>query len=71
MIRTLIVDHHPALRAGVKVVLEAEGDMAVVGDTGAKRSFCRCYGAPGQTSCCSTATHRRSPACAHVGLSSA
>jgi two-component system, NarL family, response regulator DevR len=34
MIRTLIVDHHPALRAGVKVVLEAEGDMAVVGDTG-------------------------------------
>ena len=35
MIRTLIVDHHPALRAGVKVVLEAEGDMVVVGDTGA------------------------------------
>jgi DNA-binding NarL/FixJ family response regulator len=34
MIRTLIVDHHPALRAGVKVVLEAEGDMVVVGDTG-------------------------------------
>jgi two-component system, NarL family, response regulator DevR len=30
----LIVDHHPALRAGVKVVLEAEGDMVVVGDTG-------------------------------------
>jgi DNA-binding NarL/FixJ family response regulator len=36
MIRTLIVDHHPALRAGVKVVLEAEGDMVVVGDTGAQ-----------------------------------
>jgi DNA-binding NarL/FixJ family response regulator len=35
MIRTLIVDHHPALRAGVKVVLEAEDDMVVVGDTGA------------------------------------
>ena len=35
MIRTLIVDHHPALRAGVKVVLEAERDMVVVGDTGA------------------------------------
>jgi two-component system, NarL family, response regulator DevR len=34
MIRTLIVDHHPALRAGVKVVLEAESDMVVVGDTG-------------------------------------
>ena len=34
MIRTLIVDHHPALRAGVKVVLEAERDMVVVGDTG-------------------------------------
>ena len=35
MIRTLIVDHHPALTAGVKVVLEAERDMVVVGDTGA------------------------------------
>jgi DNA-binding NarL/FixJ family response regulator len=35
MIRTLIVDHFPALRAGVKVVLEAERDMVVVGDTGA------------------------------------
>jgi DNA-binding NarL/FixJ family response regulator len=35
MIRTLIVDHHPALRAGVKVVLEAERDAVVVGDTGA------------------------------------
>ena len=35
MIRTLIVDHHPALRAGVKDVLEAERDMVVVGDTGA------------------------------------
>ncbi len=35
MIRTLIVDRHPALRAGVKVVLEAEQDMVVVGDTGA------------------------------------
>ena len=34
MIRTLIVDSHPALRAGVKVVLEAEGDLVVVGDTG-------------------------------------
>lgn len=34
MIRTLIVDHHPGLRAGVKVVLEAESDMVVVGDTG-------------------------------------
>ena len=29
------MDHHPALRAGVKVVLEAERDMVVVGDTGA------------------------------------
>jgi two-component system response regulator DevR len=36
MIRTLIVDHHPALRAGVKVVLEPERDMVVVGDTGAQ-----------------------------------
>ena len=36
MIHTLIVDHHPALRAGVKVVLEAEADMVVVGDTGAQ-----------------------------------
>jgi DNA-binding NarL/FixJ family response regulator len=35
MIRTLIVDRHPALRAGVKVVLEAERDLVVVGDTGA------------------------------------
>jgi two-component system, NarL family, response regulator DevR len=35
MIRTLIVDRHPALRAGVQVVLEAERDMVVVGDTGA------------------------------------
>ena len=35
MICTLIVDHHPALRAGVKVVLEAEREMVVVGDTGA------------------------------------
>ena len=35
MIRTLILDHHPVLRAGVKVVLDAEGDMMVVGDTGA------------------------------------
>jgi chemotaxis response regulator CheB len=35
MIRTLLVDHYPALRAGVKVVLEAERDMVVVGDTGA------------------------------------
>lgn len=35
MIRTLIVDHHPALRAGVKVVLEAERDMVVAGNTGA------------------------------------
>jgi two-component system, NarL family, response regulator DevR len=35
MIRTLIMDQHPALRAGVKVVLEAERDMVVVGDTGA------------------------------------
>ena len=38
MIRTLIVDHHPALRAGVKVVLEAEGDM-VVGETGAQEEL--------------------------------
>jgi two-component system response regulator DevR len=36
MIRTLIVDHHPALRAGVKVVLDAEADVVVVGDTGAQ-----------------------------------
>jgi two-component system, NarL family, response regulator DevR len=35
MIRTLIADHHPALRTGVKVVLEAERDTVVVGDTGA------------------------------------
>jgi DNA-binding NarL/FixJ family response regulator len=35
MIRTLIVDRLPALRAGVKVVLEAERDLVVVGDTGA------------------------------------
>jgi DNA-binding NarL/FixJ family response regulator len=33
------VDHHPALRAGVKVVLEAEGDMVVVGDTGAQEEL--------------------------------
>ena len=39
MIRILIVDHHPALRAGVKVVLEAEGDMVVVGDTGAQEEL--------------------------------
>jgi DNA-binding NarL/FixJ family response regulator len=39
MIRTLIVDHHPALRAGVKVVLEAERDMVVVGDTGAYSAY--------------------------------
>lgn len=39
MIRTLIVDHHPPLRAGVKVVLEAEGDMVVVGDTGAQHEL--------------------------------
>jgi DNA-binding NarL/FixJ family response regulator len=39
MIRTLIVDHHPALRAGVKVVLEAERDMVVVGDTGAQEEL--------------------------------
>ena len=39
MIRTLIVDRHPALRAGVKVVLEAEGDMVVVGDTGAQEEL--------------------------------
>ena len=39
MIRTLIVDHHPALRAGVKVVLEAERDMVVVGDTGAQEDL--------------------------------
>jgi two-component system, NarL family, response regulator DevR len=39
MIRTLIVDHHPALRAGVKVVLEAERDMVVVGDTGAQNEL--------------------------------
>jgi two-component system response regulator DevR len=36
MIRTLIVDHHPALRAGVKLVLEGTGDIVVVGDTGAQ-----------------------------------
>jgi two-component system response regulator DevR len=35
MIRTLIVDRHPALRTGVKVVLEAERDLIVVADTGA------------------------------------
>jgi DNA-binding NarL/FixJ family response regulator len=39
MIRTLIVDHHPALRAGVKVVLEAERDMVVVGDTGVQEEL--------------------------------
>jgi DNA-binding NarL/FixJ family response regulator len=39
MIRTLIVDHHPALRAGAKVVLEAERDMVVVGDTGAQEDL--------------------------------
>ena len=39
MIRILIVDHHPALRAGVKVVLEAEGDMVVVGDTGTQEEL--------------------------------
>jgi two-component system, NarL family, invasion response regulator UvrY len=39
MIRTLIVDHHPALRAGVKVVLEAEADMVVVGDTGTQHEL--------------------------------
>ena len=39
MIRTLVVDHHPALRAGVKVVLEAERDMVVVGDTGAQEEL--------------------------------
>jgi DNA-binding NarL/FixJ family response regulator len=39
MIRTLIVDRHPALRAGIKVVLEAEGDMVVVGDTGAQEEL--------------------------------
>jgi two-component system, NarL family, response regulator DevR len=39
MIRTLVVDHHPALRAGVRVVLEAERDMVVVGDTGAQEEL--------------------------------
>jgi two-component system response regulator DevR len=39
MIRTLIVDHHPALRAGVTVVLEAESDMVVVGDTGVQEEL--------------------------------
>jgi DNA-binding NarL/FixJ family response regulator len=34
MIRTLIVDRHPALRAGVEVVLEAERDIVVVGHAG-------------------------------------
>lgn len=39
MIRTLVVDHHPALRARVRVVLEAERDMVVVGDTGAQEEL--------------------------------
>src|SRR4029453_15540512 len=39
MIRTLIVDHHPALRAGVKVVLDAEADVVVVGATGAQEEL--------------------------------
>jgi DNA-binding NarL/FixJ family response regulator len=34
MIRTLILDHHPALRAGVKVVLAAEDDIVVVSEIG-------------------------------------
>jgi two-component system response regulator DevR len=39
MIRTVVVDRHPALRAGVKVVLEAERDMVVVGGTGAQEEL--------------------------------
>jgi DNA-binding NarL/FixJ family response regulator len=34
MIRTLILDHHPALRAGVRIVLEAEDDIVVVSEIG-------------------------------------
>ena len=72
MIRTLIVDHHPALRAGVKV--GARGRTATWwwwATLARKRSSCRCYGAPGQTLSCLTATHRRSAACALVASSSA
>jgi two-component system, NarL family, response regulator DevR len=39
MIRTLVVDRHPTLRAGVKIVLEAEGDLVVVGDTGVEEEL--------------------------------
>jgi DNA-binding NarL/FixJ family response regulator len=39
MVRILIVDHHPALRAGVKVVLEAESDLVAVGDTGVQEEL--------------------------------
>jgi DNA-binding NarL/FixJ family response regulator len=39
MIRTVVVDRHPGLRAGVKVVLEAERDMVVVGGTGAQEEL--------------------------------
>lgn len=34
MIRTVIIDDHPVVRYGVKHLLEAEGDIEVVGDVG-------------------------------------
>jgi two-component system response regulator DevR len=39
MIRILILDRHPALRAGVRVVVEAERDLVVVGDTGVQEEL--------------------------------
>ncbi len=40
MIRVLVVDDHPVVRAGLRAVLEASGDIQVVGEAAEGKRRC-------------------------------
>ena len=48
-IRLLIVDDHPAFRAGLVALLADEGDLQVVAECGDGQTAVSCTGAIGQT----------------------
>ena len=70
MIRVLLVDDHPALRAGLSAVLRSEPGI-VAGRRRSAEELWPPSTARGPTSCCSTTTCRRTTAWRCAGASGA
>ena len=71
MIRVVIVDDHPALRAGLQTVLDSEPGIVFAGESSGEEETCgRCSSASSPTWSCSTTTCRAVTGCSSATASS-